>query len=180
MLSLQLGNLYLLMAFVGIGILYYTTDPTIVRNYVIALALGDVGHLVTTYMGMGHEGFVDLTGWNGNGWGNIGATVCFLASFDAWLMLVGCPVRNTNGISFWTAGERSRKQSRTQSSSCQSCQKEGMKVPLSLLFIHEMGILMNQSHLIETGIGINAQTPFPSAVQSTVETPSATQGRIQI
>ena len=79
MLTLQLGNLYLLMAFMGVAILYYTADPKILRNYVIALALGDVGHLVTTYVGMGSDGFIDISGWNANALGNVGITVSILS-----------------------------------------------------------------------------------------------------
>merc|ERR1712098_970666 len=44
MIAYQLGNIYLLLAMVGIAILYTTTEAAVVRNYVIALWLADISH----------------------------------------------------------------------------------------------------------------------------------------
>jgi hypothetical protein len=55
--------------------LYTTTEPKVVRNYVIALLLGDIGHLAVTLYIMGYERFVDVSKWNALTWGNIAATV---------------------------------------------------------------------------------------------------------
>lgn len=44
---LQLGNIYLLLGLLGVAVLYATTEPKVVRNYLIALWLGDIGHLVS-------------------------------------------------------------------------------------------------------------------------------------
>ena len=85
MLALQLGNLYLLMALMGIGILYYTNDPKIVRNYIIVLAIGDIGHLATTGSVIGWEGVKNFAGWNEVTWGNIGATVFLFVTRVAYL-----------------------------------------------------------------------------------------------
>jgi len=41
----------------------------------IALLLGDIGHLTVTLYIMGYERFVDVSKWNALAWGNIAATV---------------------------------------------------------------------------------------------------------
>ncbi|SLM38435.1 hypothetical protein LPUS_08649 [Lasallia pustulata] len=74
LIALQLGNLYGLLALVGLAVLYTTTEPKVVRNYIAALAIADVGHLVVTGLGLGWEGFLDVRGWNDMAWGNVGVT----------------------------------------------------------------------------------------------------------
>lgn len=76
----QLGNIYLLLAMVGIAVLSSTTEPKVVRNYLIALAIADVGHVgITCYM-LEYERAIDIANWNPITWGNIGATVYILTS----------------------------------------------------------------------------------------------------
>ena len=58
--------------------LYYTNEATVVRNYLVACAIGDVGHLASTYWVIGYNNFMDVKGWNAMAWGNIGATVFLL------------------------------------------------------------------------------------------------------
>lgn len=77
-LALQLGNVYGLIGMIGIGVLYSTSEARVVRNYLLACAIGDVGHLWFTYVGMGHDAFVDVQGWNSLVWGNIGFTLFLL------------------------------------------------------------------------------------------------------
>lgn len=60
---------------IGLGILYYTKEEIVVRNYLLACAIGDVGHLVSTYWVIGYFNFVDVHGWNATAWGNIGVTI---------------------------------------------------------------------------------------------------------
>ena len=74
-LALQLGNVYGLIGMIGIGVLYSTSEATVVRNYLLACAIADIGHLWFTYVGMGYDAFVDVQGWNSLGWGNIGVTL---------------------------------------------------------------------------------------------------------
>jgi len=74
-LALQLGNVYGLLAMVGVGILYTTTEAKVVRNFMLACACADIGHLYVTYTVMGYADFVDIKGWNAMGWGNIGVTL---------------------------------------------------------------------------------------------------------
>lgn len=73
-LAYQLGNLYSLMFLVGVGVLHTSTEPKVLRNYLIGLAIADVGHLYATYLGMGWDAFADVGAWNALTWGNIGAT----------------------------------------------------------------------------------------------------------
>ena len=60
---------------VAVAVLYSTTEPKVVRNYVIALWIADIGHVVTTGYVMGYDKFVDFANYNPTTWGNVGATV---------------------------------------------------------------------------------------------------------
>jgi len=73
-LALQLGNCYGLIGLIGLGVLYYTNEAIVVRNYLIACAIGDVGHLAATYWVIGHHNFMNIGDWNAMAWGNIGVT----------------------------------------------------------------------------------------------------------
>ncbi|KAI4248464.1 MAG: hypothetical protein L6R40_001025 [Gallowayella cf. fulva] len=73
-LALQLGNCYGLIALIAIGVLYSTNEPKVVRNYLVACAIADVGHLWVTYVVLGYANFVNVKGWNSLAWGNIGFT----------------------------------------------------------------------------------------------------------
>ncbi|KAJ5639530.1 uncharacterized protein N7484_007392 [Penicillium longicatenatum] len=73
-LAYQLGNLYNLLFLVGVGVMHATTEPKVLRNYLIALAIADIGHVYATYIAMGWDAFVDVSAWNALTWGNIGAT----------------------------------------------------------------------------------------------------------
>lgn len=54
--------------------MYTTTEAKVVRNYLIACAIADVGHLAVTYHVMGHAEFFDVGRWNSMAWGNIAIT----------------------------------------------------------------------------------------------------------
>lgn len=51
-LALQLGNVYGLLAMIGVGLLYATSEAKVVRNFLLACAIADVGHLYATYLVM--------------------------------------------------------------------------------------------------------------------------------
>ena len=51
-LALQLGNVYGLLAMIGVGLLYATSEAKVVRNFLLACAIADVGHLYVTYLVM--------------------------------------------------------------------------------------------------------------------------------
>ncbi|MCJ1274469.1 hypothetical protein MMC21_002265 [Puttea exsequens] len=73
-LALQLGNVYGLIGMIGVAVLYSSSEPKVVRNYLIACAMADVGHVFVSYAVMGQKDFLDVKGWNAMAWGNIGVT----------------------------------------------------------------------------------------------------------
>ncbi|KAL9010011.1 MAG: hypothetical protein Q9173_005015 [Seirophora scorigena] len=85
-LALQLGNCYGLIALIAIGVLYATSEPKVVRNYLIACAIADVGHLWATYTVLGYGNFVDVKGWNSLAWGNIGFTLFLFMTRAGYLI----------------------------------------------------------------------------------------------
>ncbi|QDS68471.1 hypothetical protein FKW77_010838 [Venturia effusa] len=74
LLAQQLGNAYLLLGLLGLFILNTTTEIKVVRVYLWALWLGDIGHVGLTLFAMGWRGTVDVGSWNAVVWGNIGVT----------------------------------------------------------------------------------------------------------
>ncbi|KAL6237088.1 hypothetical protein BDW75DRAFT_238710 [Aspergillus navahoensis] len=97
-LAYQLANVYGLLALLGAGVLYATLEPKVLRNYLVALAIGDVGHIYVTYLAMGPELFFDVRGWNALTWGNIGVTGFLFVNRLLYLLGVfgyaeGIPVR---------------------------------------------------------------------------------------
>jgi hypothetical protein len=73
-LAYQLANVYGLLAMVGVGVLHATTEPKVLRNYLVSLAIADIGHIYVTYLAMGWDLFFDVGAWNVLTWGNVGAT----------------------------------------------------------------------------------------------------------
>ena len=73
--ALQLGNLYLLMAFVGVAILYSTSEAKVVRRYLFALWLGDIGHVGLSAHSLGSERLKSPWEWNAVTQGNVAFTV---------------------------------------------------------------------------------------------------------
>lgn len=76
----QLGNTYLVAATVAFAVLYTTSELKVVRNYLKALWICDIGHLVICFLGLGSERVLAVGDWNPMAWGNIGATVSLLTS----------------------------------------------------------------------------------------------------
>ncbi|OQE29635.1 hypothetical protein PENSTE_c002G09120 [Penicillium steckii] len=92
-LAYQLANLYSLLFLVGVGVLHTTTEPKVIRNYMIGLAIADVGHVYATYLGMGWDSFADIGAWNALTWGNIGATSFIFINRLAYLAGLFGPAR---------------------------------------------------------------------------------------
>ncbi|EAW09279.1 uncharacterized protein ACLA_034820 [Aspergillus clavatus NRRL 1] len=84
-LAFQLSNLYGLLCLLGIGICHATTEPKVLRNYLVALAIADFGHIYATYAWMGREAFVDVANWNALTWGNVGITGFLMVNRIAYL-----------------------------------------------------------------------------------------------
>ena len=71
----QLGNCYFLAFLVAVAVLYSTNEIKVIRNYLVALWIADITHVLTTVLALGYEETVQVHGWNPMTWGNIGATV---------------------------------------------------------------------------------------------------------
>lgn len=57
-----------------------------VRNLLVACAIGDVGHLAATYHVMGHRDFLNVPAWNATAWGSIGVTAAIFVTRVGYLM----------------------------------------------------------------------------------------------
>ena len=66
---------------IGLAVLSSTSEVKVVRNYLVALWIADIGHIALTWHALGHENFTDIARWNAMTWGNIGATVCSPANW---------------------------------------------------------------------------------------------------
>ena len=84
--AMQLGNTYLLLALLGLFILNTTIDSRVVKAYILALAIADIGHVVPTLWMMGWENAISVGNWNSMAWGNIGATVFLFVTRIAYLL----------------------------------------------------------------------------------------------
>ncbi|KAI9669151.1 MAG: hypothetical protein M1831_000743 [Alyxoria varia] len=84
-LSLQLGNEYFLIFLVGLFVLRTTNEIRVVRAFLWACLIGDVGHLAATGALMGAESLKDVGSWTPVVWGNIGFTVLLFVVRVAYL-----------------------------------------------------------------------------------------------
>lgn len=75
LVALQLGNAYGLLFLAAIAVLYTTTEPKVVRNYLVALLIADIGHVYVCFHVLGPDRFFEISQWNAVTWGNVGATV---------------------------------------------------------------------------------------------------------
>lgn len=73
--ALQLGNLYLLMALVGLAIMNISSEPRVVHGYLLALWLGDIGHVGISAWALGQERLMNPREWNAMTQGNVAFTV---------------------------------------------------------------------------------------------------------
>jgi hypothetical protein len=62
-LVLQLGNVLLLLAALAV-LCCFTTYPEIARRYLIIVAIADIGHIYSCYVGMGSQQFWDFANYN--------------------------------------------------------------------------------------------------------------------
>ncbi|KAG6367462.1 hypothetical protein INS49_001652 [Diaporthe citri] len=60
LVALQLGNCYGLLFLAAVAVLYTTTELKVVRNYLIALWIADIGHIAVCYLGLGYESSTTL------------------------------------------------------------------------------------------------------------------------
>ncbi|KAI0475781.1 hypothetical protein GGR56DRAFT_639597 [Xylariaceae sp. FL0804] len=86
LVALQLGNAYGLLFMVGVAVLYTTTELRVVRNYLVALWIADIGHVGLTCWLLGYDRTVDVGSWNAVTWGNIGFTALLCLTRTAYLL----------------------------------------------------------------------------------------------
>ncbi|PHH81730.1 hypothetical protein CDD82_78 [Ophiocordyceps australis] len=82
----QLGNMYLLMALVGLAVFLSTREPCVVRSYLFALWLGDIGHMAISCYGLGRDRFMNPWQWNAMAWGNIFVTALLFTMRSAYFV----------------------------------------------------------------------------------------------
>ena len=71
----QLGNAYLLLGFIGLSIFLSTSEVKVIKAYLFALWLGDIGHVFFCCQGLGWERVTSPSRWNAMFWGNAITTV---------------------------------------------------------------------------------------------------------
>lgn len=81
----QLGNIYLLLMCLGVGVMYATSEPKVLRNYLIVLGIFDLTHIYAVSLGLGWDGFMNVWNWNALTWGNIVVTGLLFCSRVAYL-----------------------------------------------------------------------------------------------
>ncbi|KAK7985086.1 hypothetical protein PG988_002708 [Apiospora saccharicola] len=85
LVALQLGNAYGLLMILGVAVLSTTTELKVVRNYLWALWIADIGHISITAYLLGYDRFMAFSAWNAMTWGNIGATAFLFLTRTAYL-----------------------------------------------------------------------------------------------
>ncbi|KAF7559500.1 hypothetical protein G7046_g4672 [Stylonectria norvegica] len=78
----QLGNLYLLLAFIGLAVLWTSSELKVVRAYLFALWLGDIGHVAFSCYGLGWDRVMDPAEWNAMAWGNVAMTASQACEYE--------------------------------------------------------------------------------------------------
>ncbi|VUC33165.1 unnamed protein product [Clonostachys rosea] len=84
--TMQLGNLYLLMAFMGLFILNTTSEAKVVRAYLLALWLGDIGHVGISLYGLGWDKAMNISEWNGTTIGNVAVTIFLFVTRSSYFL----------------------------------------------------------------------------------------------
>lgn len=99
-LTLQLGNLYLLMCLMCLGVIVHQKEAWAIRNYLIVLAIGDIGHLYGSIYGLGSlENLLDFASYNQMTWGNVAATLFLLVARSLTLLGAFGPLRDVKAKS---------------------------------------------------------------------------------
>ncbi|KAH6648719.1 hypothetical protein BKA67DRAFT_648713 [Truncatella angustata] len=86
LVALQLGNAYGLLFLLGVAVLYTSSELKVVRNYLWALWVADLGHVGLTAYLLGYDRSLAVADWNAMTWGNIGATVFLCLTRTAYLL----------------------------------------------------------------------------------------------
>jgi hypothetical protein len=79
-LAWQLGNMYLVLSFVAVALFTSTSEVKVIRRYIAALALGDVGHILSTSYALGIDRLMKPAELNSMAYANIVMTVSIISS----------------------------------------------------------------------------------------------------
>ncbi|KAJ3453723.1 hypothetical protein MRS44_017970 [Fusarium solani] len=71
-ITYQLGNLFLLVAILGLSIMNSASDPAVISTYLSALWWGDLGHIGVTAWGMGSQRLLSVREWTLINWASMG------------------------------------------------------------------------------------------------------------
>ncbi|KAF2019678.1 hypothetical protein BU24DRAFT_419299 [Aaosphaeria arxii CBS 175.79] len=71
-LSYSLGNIFLLLAALAVLCTAITRDARVTKAYLLIIAVGDLGHIYSSYAVMGPKVFWEFGEYNDMMWGNIG------------------------------------------------------------------------------------------------------------
>ncbi|PWW72932.1 hypothetical protein C7212DRAFT_225860 [Tuber magnatum] len=83
---LQLANCYLLLSMCSTAVLRSTREECVVRRFLLALLLGDVGHVYLTYVAVGADYFFSPSQWNLLAHGNLTFTIFLFLSRSIYLL----------------------------------------------------------------------------------------------
>ncbi|KAF2444763.1 hypothetical protein P171DRAFT_472764 [Karstenula rhodostoma CBS 690.94] len=73
-LSHATGNIFILLALLAVLCTAITRDARVAKYYLLFVAVGDLGHIYSSYKVMGPEVFWDFAAYNDMMWGNIGVS----------------------------------------------------------------------------------------------------------
>ena len=105
LIAQQLGNVYGLVFLTAVAVLYTTSELKVVRNYLVALLVADLGHIALTCYGLHRDGTLGLLAeWNAMTWGNVAVTVGAPAAQSTGLnpsltVAAGRPLSHANCLS---------------------------------------------------------------------------------
>ncbi len=98
-LTLQMGNVLLLLALLA-GVCCWTPHgATVSRRYLAAVAIADYGHIYAAYRGVGPDHFWHVAGWNDMLWGNVGVSAALNVARLATLLGAFGPLVEAGAVS---------------------------------------------------------------------------------
>ncbi|PSN67397.1 hypothetical protein BS50DRAFT_634769 [Corynespora cassiicola Philippines] len=73
-LSYTTGNIYFLLAALAVLCTAITRESRVAKWYLFMVAMADLGHIYSSYKGMGQEAFLNFNDYTDLMWGNIGVS----------------------------------------------------------------------------------------------------------
>lgn len=88
----QLGNMYLLGFFIAMSVFLTTSETKVIRAYLVALLLGDIGHIAFTCLALGKDRMLRPHEWNTMTCANVGFVVSCFGIVS--VIIVAVPISN--------------------------------------------------------------------------------------